>query len=79
MRLQYKDRQTGELKRTKIWCYKFIFAGRLIKGIRENHIQKRLPRKPKKAHRELGEGSNGIVDAPVRSAYRLFADWQNRF
>jgi integrase len=59
---QYKDKKTGELKHTKVWYYKFIFASRLIKESAKTTSKTVAKEAEKKRRRELEEGFNGITD-----------------
>jgi hypothetical protein len=77
-RPQYKDRTTGEAKRTKVWYYKFIFAGRLIKESSKSASKTVAKDAERKRRRELEEGFNGITDArderirPIRELAESF-------
>jgi integrase len=77
-RPQYKDRTTGETKRTKVWYYKFIFAGRLVKESAKTTSKTVAKEAEKKRRRELEEGFNGITDAreerirPIRELAECF-------
>src|SRR4051812_47579292 len=62
-RPQYKHKQTGELRHTKTWYYKFIFAGRLIKESAKTTSKTVAKEAEKKRRRELEEGFNGLADA----------------
>ena len=74
----YRDKKTGEVKRTKVWYYKFIFAGRMIKESAKT-TRKTVAKEAEKARRrELEEGFNGIADARddrIRPIRELAADF----
>jgi hypothetical protein len=61
-RPQYNDRKTGESKQTKIWYYKFIFAGRLVKESAKTTSKTVAKEAEKRRRRELEEGFNGLTD-----------------
>ena len=61
-RPQYKDKKTGELKQSKIWCYDFFFAGRRIKESAKTKSKTVAKEAEKRRRRELEEGFNGISD-----------------
>lgn len=61
-RPQYTDKKTGELKHTKIWYYKFVFAGRLIKESAKSASKTVAKEAEKRRRRELEQSFNGIVD-----------------
>jgi integrase len=58
---QYKDRN-GKLVHTKVWYYKFVFAGREIKESAKTKSKTVAKEAEKKRRRELEEGFNGIAD-----------------
>lgn len=60
-RPQYKDR-SGKLVHTKIWYYKFVFAGREIKESAKTKSKTVAKEAEKKRRRELEQGFNGIAD-----------------
>ncbi|MBV8069953.1 MAG: tyrosine-type recombinase/integrase [Acidobacteriaceae bacterium] len=62
-RPQYKDKKTGELKHTRVWYYKFVFAGRLIKESAKTTSKTVAKEAEKKRRRELEEGFNGLSDS----------------
>src|ERR1700756_1567979 len=62
-RPQKKNSASGELKRTKIWYYKFIFAGRLIKESAKTASKTVAKEAEKRRHRELEQGFNGLSDS----------------
>ena len=62
-RPQYKDKKTGALKHTKVWYYKFTFAGREIKESAKTPSKTVAKEAEKKRRRELEEGFNGITDS----------------
>ena len=62
-RPQYSDKKTGKQRRTKIWYYKFIFAGRLIKESAKTTSKTVAKEAEKRRRRELEEGFNGVNDA----------------
>jgi hypothetical protein len=71
---QYKDKKTGGIKSTKIWYYKFIFAGRLIKESAKTTSKTVAKEAEKRRRRDLEEGFNGISDTRderVRSLSKL--------
>jgi len=81
----YTDKKTGKQKHTKVWYYKFIFAGRLIKESAKTTSKTVAKEAEKKRRRELEEGFNGIGDArderlrPIRElAETFYADYSVR-
>lgn len=62
-RPQYKDKKTGGMKHTRLWYYKFIFAGRVIKESAKTASKTVAKEAEKQRRRELEQGFNGIVDA----------------
>ena len=62
-RPQYKDKKTGEMKHTRIWYYKFVFAGREIKESAKTPSKTVAKEAEKLRRRELEQAFNGIVDA----------------
>jgi integrase len=61
-RPHYKDRN-GKLVHTKIWYYKFVFAGREIKESAKTKSKIVAKDAEKRRRRELEQGFNGIADA----------------
>ena len=61
-RPSYKDKRTGELKRTSTWHYKFTFAGRLIKESAKTTSKTVAREAEKQRRRELEQGFNGLSD-----------------
>jgi hypothetical protein len=61
-RPQYSDKKSGTQKRTKVWYYKFIFAGRLVKESAKSTSKTVAREAEKKRRRELEEGFNGIIE-----------------
>lgn len=62
-RPQYKDKKTGEMKRTAVYYYKFIFAGRLIKESAKSKSKTVAKEAEKRRRRELETGFNGLSDS----------------
>lgn len=62
-RPQYKDKKTGQMKHTRIWYYKFVFAGREIKESAKTPSKTVAKEAEKLRRRELEQAFNGIVDA----------------
>jgi integrase len=56
----YKDKKTGETKKSELWHYKFWFAGRLIKESAKTRSKTVAKDAERKRRRELEEGFNGI-------------------
>src|SRR4051794_30682896 len=61
-RPQYTDKKSGTQKRTKVWYYKFIFAGRLIKESAKTTSKTVAKDAEKRRRRQLEESFNGIRD-----------------
>ena len=61
-RPQDKDKKTGEMKHTKVWYYKFVFAGRLVKESAKTTSKTVAKEAEKRRRRELEQGFNGLSD-----------------
>jgi hypothetical protein len=79
-RPQYKDKKTGESKYTKVWYYKFIFAGRPIKESAKTTSKTVAKEAEKRRRRELEQGFNGLTDSrderirTIRELAKTFLD-----
>ena len=58
----YKDKNTGEWKKSKTWWYEFIFAGRSIRESSKTHSKTVAKEAEKKRRRELELGYNNLDD-----------------
>ena len=65
----YKDKNTGEWKKSKTWWYEFIYAGRSIRESAKTHSKTVAKEAEKKRHRELELGYNNLKTA-VKCASR---------
>jgi hypothetical protein len=61
---KYRDRKTGELKDAKVWSYKFVFDGQVIKGSPKTRVKAIAKAAEAKRRRELKAGSNGLDRLP---------------
>jgi integrase len=58
----YKDKKTGEWKKSKVWWYEFTFAGRPIREPAKTHSKTVAKEAEKKRRRELELGYNNLDD-----------------
>ncbi len=62
-RPKHKDKKTGQLIRSRIWWYEFVFAGRLIKESAKTASKTVAKDAVKQRRKELENGFNGLSDS----------------
>jgi hypothetical protein len=74
-RQQYRDRKTGELRRSKFWSYEFSFGGARIRE-KTSLASKTAAKEAERARRQrLAEGSSGLRRVKPRLFRQAAEEW----